>query len=77
MIGYITIAQEKTRPSKGELLGIELEVRRYPDPVLKKVAEPVTAFDDELADFVGKMCAVMRVSDGGNCPSSYAWMTRT
>lgn len=64
MIGYMTIAQEKTRPSRGELLGVELEVRRYPDPVLKKVAEPVTVFDDELADFVGKMRTVMRVSDG-------------
>ena len=33
------------------LLGIDLEVLRYPNPGLKKVSEPVTEFNDELKDF--------------------------
>lgn len=41
-----------------------LEVRKYPDPVLKKVSEPVTVFDQELADFVKVLFASMRVHDG-------------
>ena len=41
-----------------------LEIRKYPDPVLKKVSEPVTVFDQELADFVKVLFASMRVHDG-------------
>ena len=41
-----------------------LEIRKYPDPVLKKVSEEVTVFDDELSDFVKKLFASMRVHDG-------------
>ncbi|MBR1673239.1 MAG: peptide deformylase [Fretibacterium sp.] len=52
-------------PLRGrELLGIELDILRYPDPILKKPTEPVTAFDDELAGFVEKLYASMRVHDG-------------
>ena len=42
----------------------ELEVRRYPDPVLKKLSEPVTVFDEELVDLVGKMRAAMHTKEG-------------
>ena len=31
--------------------GVELEVRCFPDPVLKKPAEPVEEFDEELPVF--------------------------
>ena len=47
-----------------ELLGIELNILRYPDPILKKPTEPVTAFDEELAGFVEKLYAAMRAHDG-------------
>ena len=47
-----------------ELLGIELEILRYPDPTLKKPTEPVTAFDEDLAGFVEKLYAAMRAHDG-------------
>ena len=47
-----------------ELLGIELEILRYPDPILKKPTEPVTAFDEDLAGFVEKLYAAMRAHDG-------------
>ena len=47
-----------------ELLGVELEIHRYPDPILKKPTEPVTEFGDELAGFVQKMFAAMRASEG-------------
>ena len=41
-----------------------LEIRKYPDPVLKKISEPVTVFDEALADFVKVLFASMRVHDG-------------
>ena len=41
-----------------------LEIRKYPDPVLKKVSEPVTVFDEDLAKFVNVLFASMRVHDG-------------
>ena len=41
-----------------------LEIRKYPDPVLKKISEPVTVFDQELADFVKVLFSSMRVHDG-------------
>lgn len=47
-----------------ELADSILEIRKYPDPVLKKISEPITVFDDELADFVKKLFASMRVHDG-------------
>ena len=34
--------------ASGILDGVELEVRCFPDPVLKKPAEPVEEFDEEL-----------------------------
>ena len=41
-----------------------LEIKKYPDPVLKKISEPVTVFDDELAEFVKVLFSSMRVHDG-------------
>ena len=41
-----------------------LQVRCFPDPVLKRPAERVERFDDELAGFVEKMRVTMRSSDG-------------
>ncbi|MDO4785377.1 MAG: peptide deformylase [Fretibacterium sp.] len=41
-----------------------LQIRCFPDPVLKKPAEPVECFDAELLDFVERMRATMRMSDG-------------
>lgn len=41
-----------------------LEIRKYPDPVLKKISEPVTVFDEALADFVKVLFSSMRVHDG-------------
>ena len=47
-----------------ELLGIELEILTYPHPLLKRSTEPVSEFDDELADFVQKLYRAMRAHDG-------------
>ena len=41
-----------------------LEIRTYPDPVLKKVAEPVVEFGPELARLVRDMAETMYASDG-------------
>ncbi len=41
-----------------------LEIKKYPDPVLKKISEPVQVFDDELAEFVKVLFSSMRVHDG-------------
>lgn len=49
--------------SDESLSGI-LEIRKYPDPVLKKISEPVTVFDESLAKFVKDLFASMRVHDG-------------
>ncbi len=48
----------------GELLSGILEIKKYPDPVLKKISEPVTVFDESLAKFVKDLFASMRVHDG-------------
>ncbi len=40
------------------------EIRIYGDPVLRKMAEPVTAFNDELKAFVEQMKIDMYESDG-------------
>ena len=37
---------------------------RFPDPVLKKVSQPVEVFDEELAKFVKDLFSAMRVHDG-------------
>ena len=40
------------------------EIRIYGDPVLRKMAEPVTAFNDELKAFIGQMKIAMYESEG-------------
>ncbi len=41
-----------------------LTIRRYPDPVLRALAQPVTTFDAGLAQLVDRMFVTMR-EDGG------------
>ena len=43
---------------------LELTLTLYPDPMLRKVAQPVTAFDEELARTVAAMFARMVASKG-------------
>ena len=42
----------------------ELKITLYPDPVLRKAAEPITAFDADLARLVADMFERMRKSQG-------------
>ena len=41
-----------------------LEIRTYPDPVLRKEAEPVEKIDDSFREFVDAMTEVMYEKDG-------------
>ena len=41
-----------------------LEIRKYPDPVLKKISQPVEIFDEKLEKFVKILFASMHVHDG-------------
>lgn len=41
-----------------------LDVIKYPNPVLRQKAEPVTEFDDELRSFVNDMIDTMYIADG-------------
>jgi peptide deformylase len=43
---------------------LEFDLTLYPDPLLRKPAEPVAAFDDELRRIVAAMLARMRASGG-------------
>jgi peptide deformylase len=43
---------------------LEFDLTLYPDPVLRRTAEPVETFDEELADIVRGMFARMRASQG-------------
>ena len=47
-----------------EITGEVIEIRTYPDPVLKKVSEPVTVFDEGLEKLVKDLFASMHVHDG-------------
>ena len=40
------------------------EIKKFPDPVLKKISKPVEVFDDELEYFVNELFRTMRVHDG-------------
>ena len=42
----------------------DLELVTYPHPVLRKQAEPVTEFDEQLADFCKRMLVAMRDYNG-------------
>ena len=50
--------------SDSDLINNVLEIKKYPDPVLKKEAQPVEVFDEELAKFVQDLFAAMRAHDG-------------
>lgn len=41
-----------------------LRVIQYPDPVLKKICEPVTEFDDRLQTFLDNLLETMYAEDG-------------
>jgi len=41
-----------------------LPIKHYPDPVLKRIAEPVTVFDDELRKLAGDMAETMYAAPG-------------
>ena len=41
-----------------------LKIRHYPDPVLKKVATPVTAFDETLRQLAHDMAETMYAAPG-------------
>lgn len=43
---------------------LEFSLTLYPEPVLRKVARPVEAFDDELRDTVRAMFELMTASEG-------------
>jgi len=43
---------------------LPLKVVHYPEPVLRKVAEPVAAFDDELRELVASMFRTMYADNG-------------
>lgn len=43
---------------------LELQLTLYPDPLLRKTAEPVATFDEELERFVRAMLATMEKSQG-------------
>jgi len=43
---------------------LELSLTLYPDPLLRQVAEPVTAFDEELRELVAAMHERMHKSKG-------------
>lgn len=56
---------EKFLSEEEKILDEEIfEIKKYPDPVLKKIAEPVEVFDDELKQFVEKLFASMHAHDG-------------
>lgn len=43
---------------------LRFDLTLYPSPVLRRVAEPFEAFDEELGDIVMAMCALMYKSQG-------------
>lgn len=51
-----------------------MELRKYPDPVLLKRSEPVTTFDDGLAERVARMWDIMYASEGvGLAAAQVGW----
>jgi len=47
-----------------QLEGSELEIFKYPNPILRKVAAPVTEFDEELREFIKNMLYTMYKAPG-------------
>lgn len=52
------------RPASSSPYPTELKVLRYPAPVLRKVAQPVTVFDDDLRAFTARMFDCMYAAKG-------------
>ncbi|MBR0233492.1 MAG: peptide deformylase [Synergistaceae bacterium] len=50
--------------SDSNLVENVLEIKKFPDPVLKKISKPVEVFDSELENFVDDLFRAMRVHDG-------------
>jgi len=56
---------------------MKLELRLYPDPVLLRVAEPVSVFDAELAERVAEMYTIMYEEQGvGLAAPQVGWNAR-
>jgi len=51
-------------PASTSRYPVELTVLRYPAPILRKIAKPVTVFDDALRDFTSRMFACMYAFKG-------------
>jgi peptide deformylase len=59
------------------IAGMQMQLRLYPDPALLGVAEPVTRFDQELADKVAEMYTVMYEEEGvGLAAPQVGWSAR-
>jgi peptide deformylase len=54
----------ETSPAPSSGPAPEFKVVRYPDPVLRRPAQPVTEFDPELRNTVEAMFRLMRTSEG-------------
>jgi len=48
----------------GKRMGHALSLRLYPDPVLRRVCEPVERFNKELSDVLEEMVSLMRSNHG-------------
>ncbi len=49
---------------RGATMETQLQIIYYPDPRLKKISQPVTAFDDKLVTLVDQMFTLMRQAKG-------------
>jgi peptide deformylase len=52
------------------------QIRQYPDPVLRMRAREVESFDDELAQLVGRMAALMESADGAGLAATQVGVLR-
>jgi len=52
------------------------QIRQYPDPVLRMQAREVESFDDELAQLVERMTALMRNADGAGLAATQVGVLR-
>ena len=52
------------------------QIRQYPDPVLRMCARGVESFDDELAQLVGRMAALMENADGAGLAATQIGVLR-
>ena len=50
--------------SDSNLMDEVFEIKKFPDPVLKKISRPVEVFDEDLEKFVNDMFTAMKVHDG-------------